>query len=275
MTAYLGSPGAMVRVACPADQSKDTARPARYLNTIGGTTFTQVGSRTKRSWDVRLPAASTPAEVAAWEAFVEGEFGHGPWHFIPEMAATTNLISPRGSVLDHGETVHGGTSPNGGPMTLADGSRAGRSWLVEPGTNLLLPWVGELERVPVLPGVPVTASLWVAGSTTPQMRVAVYDENETFTRYVYGSTHSGSGPERLHVTFTPNLGEASCLIFIPGNSESYRVARPAFTWTEALRPWSVGDGAPKVHIAGMSEDVTLAVPGREMVGLSLTVQEVG
>lgn len=275
MTAYLGSLGSLVRVECPADQSKDTERPARYLSTLGGATFAQVGPRTKRSWDVRLPRISTPADVATWQAFVEGEFGNGPWWFMPEMAATTNLVSPRGSVLDHGGSVHGGTSPNGGPLVLPDGSRAGRSWMVEPNTTLILPWVGGTEPVPVIPGVPVTVSLWVDGSSVPQMRVAVYDGNGSFTRYVYGSTRSAVGPERFSVTFTPGVGEGSCLIFMAGASSAYRVARPAVTWTDSVRPWAVGAGAPKVHIAGLSEDVTLAVPGREMVGVSLRVQEVG
>ena len=275
MTAYLGSLGSLVRVECPADQSKDTERPTRYVSTLGGSMFAQVGPRTKRSWDVRLPRISTPAEVATWQAFVEGEYGDGPWWFVPEMAATTNLVSPRGSVLDHGGSVHGGTSPNGGPMVLPDGSRAGRSWLVEPDVTLILPWVGGSERVPVLPGVPVTASLWVAGSTTPQMRVAVYDGNGSFTRYVYGTTSTGAVAERFSVTFTPNAGESSCVIFLAGASSAYRVARPAVTWTDSVRPWAVGAGAPAVHVAGFSEDVTLAVDGREMVSASLKVQEVG
>ena len=270
MTAYLGNPGSLVRVECPSVQSKDSQRPARYLNTIGGTTFAQVGPRTKRSWEVRLPATSTPAEVATWQAFVEGEFGLGPWWFVPEVAATTNVMSARGSVLDTG-VVQSGSSVNGGPFTLPDGQVAGRSWLVGP-ANVFLPWVDGLQYTPVVPGVPVTGSVFVQGAGA-RFRLRFYAADGSISRTIGDAYASGSQAQRLVLSATPQQGEALCLLMV--DSAQCRVARPAISWTDSVRPWSVGAGAPAVHVAGYSEDVTLAVPGREMVGVSLTVQEVG
>ena len=270
MTAYLGSLGSLVRVECPADQSKNTERPTRYLNTLGGSTFAQVGPRTKRSWDVRLPRVSTPAEVATWQAFVEGEHGHGPWWFVPEMAATTNVMSPRGSVLDSPQV---GTSLNGGPIVLSDGQRSGRSLLVEStDTNVFLPRVdGASEYVPVIHGIPVSASVWARGPS-PRLRVQFYDSSFEVLTVVTGAS-GGAGARILEANNVPvPMGAVAALLRVDGVTN---VARPSITWTDAVRPWAVGAGAPKVHVAGFSEDVTLAVPGREMVGAALTVQEVG
>lgn len=271
MTAYLGNPGSLVRVECPSVQSKDSQRPARYLNTIGGTTFAQVGPRSHRSWDVRLPRISTPAEVATWQAFVEGEFGYGPWWFIPEMAATTNVISPRGSVLDATLPLQSGTSLAGPPLVLPDGRRSGRSLLLESTSmTAVLPWVGGYEYTPVISGFPVSASVWVRGPE-PRLRLRFYDEGFSIVSTISVSGVAGSGVLSLSGVMVPS-GAVSALLLVDG---AQFVARPAITWTEDVRSWSVGAGAPKVHIAGISEDVTLAVPGREMVGASLTVREVG
>ena len=273
MVAYLGHPGSLIRVHDPADQSKDTSRPARYLSTIGGATFAQVGPRTKRSWDVRLPRISSPAEVATWQAFVEGEFGYGPWWFVPELAATTNVMSPRGSLLET-SVDQAGASSNGGPLTLPDSSRAGRSWLVEDDRTVFLPWVSGLEYVPVVPGLPVTGSVFVSGPAGTSLQMRFYSDEGPATRTV-SAPSSGGGVQRLSVSTVAQEGEASVLLLVRNSSSSFHVARPAITWTDGVRPWSVGAGAPKVHVASYSEDVTLAVPSREMVGVSLTVQEVG
>lgn len=275
MVAYLGNPGSLIRVHDPADQSKDSQRPVRYMSTLGGATFAQIGPRTKRSWDVRLPRISTPSEVATWQAFVEGEFGNGPWWFVPELAATSNVLSPRGSLLDPGGVDQAGTSSNGGPLTLPDGSRAGRSWLAQSGMNLYLPWAGALEYVPVVPGLPVTGSVYAQGAAGTSLRMRFYDTSGVVVRTASASSYSGSSVQRLHVSSVTQEGEASVLLIVRNNAGSFRVARPAITWTDTVRPWSVGAGAPAVHVAGYSEDATLAVPGREMVGVSLTVQEVG
>lgn len=272
MVAYLGSPGNLIRVHDPADQSKDSQRPARYMSTIGGTTFAQVGPRTKRTWDVRLPRISTPAEVATWQAFVEGEFGNGPWWFVPEMAASTNLLSPRGSLLDTRIPQDGVT--DGGRMVLPDGGVAGRSAVVEFG-NRFFPWVDSYEFVPVIPGLPVTGSVWVDGPVGVRMRIRFYNADGEPLR-TYGDAHKQSSEvERLHLSDVAQEGEFLVLVLVDHPDQVFRVARPAISWTADAVPWSVGAGAPKVHIAGMSEDVTLAVPGREMVGASLTVREVG
>lgn len=274
MSAYLGEIGSMVEVQCAADLSTDVARPVRYQSTLGGATFAQVGPRTRRSWAVRLPATSTPADIATWRSFVEGEHGSGPWWFVSDLAAISNVISPRGSLLES-DTVHAGTSHNGGPMRLWDGVVAGRSWLVSPGTTLSLPWVGTREYVPVIPGRSVTASAWVDGPGPARMRLALYRADGSVSRQVSGSNAPSSEPTRITVTTTPSEDEAYCLIFMGAVADAYRIARPAISWTDRPMPWAVGEGAPRVHVAEISVETTLAIEGRAMVGASLQVQEVG
>ena len=274
MVAYLGEIGNLVEVQCAADLSTEVARPVRYQSTLGGATFAQVGPRTRRSWDVRLPRTSTPADVATWQAFVEGEFGLGPWWFISDTAAVSNVISPRGSVLES-DTSPAGTSPNGGRMRLPHGAVAGRSLLVDSFTTLPLPWVDGHERVPVVPGVPVTASAWVDGAGAARMRIALYRADGSVSRQVSGSNAPAPEPTRISVTVTPTSDEVSCMIFMGGVTAAYRITRPAISYTSEAQPWSVGAGAPKVHVAAINQDATLAIEGRAMVGASLQVQEVG
>lgn len=274
MVAYLGEIGSMVEVACAARLARDTSRPARYLSTIGGSTFAQVGPRTHRVWDIRLPDTSTPADIATWLSFMEGEHGAGPWWFISDTAAVTNILSPRASMLD-ADRVHAGTSQNGGRILLPGGAVAGRSWIVQPFTTLTLPWVDGSHRVPVVAGVPVTASAWVDGPGAARMRLAVYRADGSVSRQVSGSNAPTSTPTRISVTVTPTSDEASCMIFMGGVSDSYRIARPAMSFTDEVQPWAVGEGAEKVSVSSISTDPVLAIEGRTYVGASFQVQEVG
>lgn len=272
--AYIGSIGALVKVKCAASLSQVSTRPARKLQTMGGATAMQVGRRVGREWNMQFSPASTPADISAIQAFIDGEHGLGPWNFVSDWAPITNLVSPRGAVLESA-VAHGGTSPNGGSMVLPDGQVAGRSWIVDPQTALFLPWVDSREPVPVIPGVPVTASAWVDWAGAARMRLAFYASDGTLKRQVSGTNAPGTEATRISVTAVPESGEAYCLMSLGGVAQTYRIARPQITWTDTVRDWASGEGAPKVHLSSISTDVTLATENSAYASASFTITEVG
>lgn len=275
MSAYFGELNALTAVHCAADLRGSSSRPVSYSRTLGGATFAQVGPRTNRVWDVRLPRISTPAELATWQTFVEGEHGPGPWSFFSEMAIITNMLSPRASMLDTTRYATG-TTPGGGRMHLPDGSVAGRSMIVAANTTLLFPYIdGDHEHLPVRPGVPATGSVWISGTSVVQLRMDFYDADRQHVRRVYGDVASGAGVQRLTVVATPSEGEQLALLGMGWSEQSFRIARPAFSWTPDVPDWSVGQGARKVLITGTDTDTTLAIAGRAMAGTSFTLTEVG
>lgn len=269
--AYLGTLGGLVRLKCAASLGTSTARPARNQTTLGGAVSVQVGPRTNRTWDVSLAAASTPADISAVRAFAEGEFGLGPWVFVSDWAPVTNMISPRGSVLDS-KPVQAGTSPEGGALALPDGGVAGRSWLVTSGATIVLPWVEGLEYIPVEAGRRVTASVYMRGQGG-RLRLRFYDVAGAITRTVGDAFVVGAGVERVSLSATPVTGEVKMLMLI--DMTVTRIARPSITWTDVALPWSVGEGAPSVHIAAISGDLTMATSTQQYASASYQIQEVG
>ena len=268
--AHLGKLGFLIELKCAASLSLQTVRPARARTTLGGVNTVQVGARTNRTWDVSLSDASTPAEHEI-RAFVEGEHGLGPWCFVSDWASVTNVISPRGSVLDT-SIAPVGTTTNGGPVALPDGTRAGRSWLLTSGATVFLPWVDGLEYVPVVPGRRVTASVYAQGQGG-RMRIRFYAADGTITRTVAHSLVAGTGVERMTLSATPAVGEASALIML--DQGITRFARPALSWTDSARPWSVGEGAPMVHVSEVSSDVVLATRAHQYASAEFQIVEVG
>lgn len=272
--AYLGSLGALVDVGCSAAVDLGAGRPARDVVTLGGRVSTQVGPRVRREWGLRLPRVSTPAQIANIQAFVHGEFGRGPWVFVSEIAMTTNMVTPQGSVFEDLGTPQGGTSANGGPLVLSDGRRSGRSLVVEsPSTQVFLPRVdGVYEYVPVISGQRVSGSIWAQGSS-PRLRMRFYDASLSLLSTVTGSPAVGAGPQVLTVegAIVPE-GAVAVLLVVDGVS---RVARPSISWTSRAQGWAIGDGAPMVHVAEVSQAPELLLDARQYIDASFVVREVG
>lgn len=245
---WIGELGSFIECGPFESREVSTSRPARERTTLGGVTSVQIGAKTRREWTLVMPEVSASSDLSVLLAFVEGEYGSGPWRFVSDFASTTNVISPRGSVLDT-SIAPVGTTTNGGPAALPDGTRAGRSWLLTSGATVFLPWVDGLEYVPVVPGRRVTASVYAQGQGG-RMRIRFYAADGTITRTVAHSLVAGTGIERMTLSATPAVGEASALIIL--DQGITRFARPALSWTDSARPWSVGGGAPNVYISDMS-----------------------
>lgn len=219
-----------------------------------------------------MAGTSYPEEIAVIQSFVEGEYGLGPWWFFSDWALKTNVISPRGAVLDVGALPVTITA-EGGPLALPGGQVAGRSLLVSPtSTEVALPRVdGALEYIPVIPGTTVTGSVYVVGLGA-RLQLRFYGPTGTPILTTTGVATATTDTVRLADTALVPAGAVSMLLIVQYAS---RVARPAITWTASVKPWSSGQGAPRVHLSEISTDVVLATDDRQYASASFQIVEVG
>lgn len=275
MSTYIGPLGGLVEVDCPSSLRTAADRPVSTRVTTSGVVRQQVSRRTSREWDVQWGAAQ-PQQIANLAALAAGEFGIGPFWFVDPWAQATNVLAPAASTL---ESVPPSGMSAGGPVALADGSRAGRSWVVaNPATIHHTSYVdGLLSRVPVRNGTTVTGSVYASG-TAVDLRIQWYDASGAFVSNTAYASHSpGSQMQRLHVYGNPPVGAHSASVQVRGAT---RIARPALTWTTFVADWHVGQGAPSVAIpASLSQDIILATrenrAGGRLASVSTTIREVG
>lgn len=270
MASYLGPLGGLVPVRCASSLQTSTARPVSLRTTLGGRRMAQVGRRAHRSWDVGLSAASTPSDLAPVQAFVDGEHGVGPWWWIDAWSQVTNLLPPGAAALEPpwNNTVIGP------PVSLPDGSRAGRSLqFINPATvSYMRDLDGAILRIPCAPALPVTVAAWL---NTPGAVLVVAVTDAAGTQLTAPQVaHTALGWARDKVTFTPPATAAGLSIRVLGGGS---FAHPTVTWTPTLMAYHAGQGAPQVIVTEFSQDVTLATtkPGRQMAEGSYTVTEVG
>lgn len=276
MTTYIGPLGGLVAIECPSSLRAASERPASTRVTTSGVVRQQVSRRASREWDVQWGAAR-PEQIANLAAIVAGEFGLGPFWFVDPWAQVTNLLAPRASMLE-GEPPAGMSL--GGPVNLADGSRAGRSWVVaNPATVHHVNYLdGVLHRIPVRNGQTATGTVHASGAGSVDLRLQWYDAASNFLSNTAWTSHTpGSAVTRLHVYGNPPVGAHSASVQVRGAN---RITRPALTWTSFVAEWHVGQGAPSVAIpATLAQDIILATRearshGR-MASVSTTIREVG
>ena len=259
---YLGTPGRMVGISCPAEQRLNTADRFSFQTTLEGRVKAQVRPGGRRTWDLRLPRTSTPSEVAALDAFANGSWGPGPFWFVSADAPHTNLLSPGAS--QSVSMLNGGGSL-GGPWDTEWGLAA-RSLL-----NTEAAFLYWDTSVPVQAGKPVTGSAVLQG----EGHLRLWWRNGAGESSVTGSDSfsSPSGPVQVSVTAQPPSWAEFVTLGV--SREVTRAALPAVTWTETVMPWVSGQGCEKAVVRGMSSDLVLAIPGRTFGGAEFTVQEVG
>ena len=272
---YLGTPGRMVELKCPASQQVQPQDGYSFETTAEGRVRGQARpARGRRSWSVSTSDATTPKEQSAIMAFVNGEWGPGPFWFVSAEAPVTNLLSPDAASCDPAEAVLGsGTILTGTPPMLTPDGWAGRSY-TKSTTNVL--FFGA--SIPCLPGVKVTASAYVTGNAGA---VRIYWYGPGGTVDPLGSNESSlksttTTVVRAHVTATPPAGAVS--FRVATNASVTQACRPAATWTDSLFDPADGQGCPKAVLHGASRSLVLAsrnARGGQYSNLSYTVQEVG
>lgn len=275
MSAFIGPLGGLVEIECPSSLRPTMERPFAEKSTTSGIVRQQVSQRTRRQWDFAVGVA-TPSEAAQLAAIVAGEFGYGPFWFVDPWAQVTNLMAPRASLLE--STPPAGITV-GGPVNLADGTRAGRSWVVaNPATVHHVNYLdGALHRIPVRNGQTVTGTVYASGAGSVDVRLQWYDAAGAFLSNTGYTSHApGASLARLWCYGNPPVGAHSVSVQVRGAN---RLARPALTWTTFVADWHVGQGAPSVAIpADLSQDIILATRdarGGRYAAVSTTIREVG
>src|SRR5690606_35066872 len=123
---YLGSLGRLVALSCPSEERVQPAPRYREEFTVEGRRRVQVRPASPRVWDLSVGVA-TPAELAALSGFVTGAWGPGPWHWVPVLAQSGNLLTPGEASLMERASVSAQSIQDAGPVRASDGAWASRS----------------------------------------------------------------------------------------------------------------------------------------------------
>ena len=269
MAAYLGSYGRLVPFAHWREgQSVSGEVDGTFYKTLGGNRVYARSMGFHRSWDLSTSDLD-PADAAGVELLLRGGYGPGPHVLVDPNSQVTNVISPGRSLSipeQLNSVIEGGTAGNG--VALPTGLRVPSVRSV--GSEVVL-WA----RAAVIPGTPITASVYV----TPGARVLL--------RYARGGLFFADGPtltrrgasdgvmQRHYETTTPPDG-AEWAYFVVRSTTN--VAAPAVTWTSTLMPWSPGNGSENVVITGWSKGYSHASSeenDRRDANFKVTVSEVG
>ena len=270
MSAYLGTPGRMVALKCPAGQVLSRDSTFTFERTLEGRVKAQAKALSRRQWSVQVSTA-TPAEVGALAGVAGGEWGRGPFVWVSADAPVTNMLTPEQSLCDPSTLYTAGVIA-GGPLNLGADGWAGRSFLnPTPATAF---YFGQ-QGAPVIPGQSVTASAYVVGAGA-QVRIRWADANDSFISFSTGSAVGVAGSaRRASVTAIVPAGAALAEVQALNATQG---ARPALTWTDEMFDWSDGQGCPKAVISGLDRKLILALrtPGYgRYADASFTITEVG
>lgn len=266
---YLGTPGRMIGIKCPASQSLDHDERYTFQNTLEGRRKAQTRPLGRRTWSLQTSDATTPADVGTLMQFVSGAWGSGPFVFVPADAPNTNLLTPEASLCDPLEVTlaTGGAVLDTPPMVTPDGVFA-RSYVKSTANSLFF---GKY-RVPVLGG-PVTGSAYVLGAGGA-VQISWYDTTGAVMNTVVSSVKSTAGTVvRSYLTATPPVGAVSCMLSV--NASATQACAPQLVAGHMLLAWADGQGCGKAVVHSVSRGQVLAAPGATYSNLSFTVSEVG
>lgn len=207
-------------------------------------------------------------------AFINGEWGPGPFVYVSADAPVVNMLTPAVASCDplSIDSSAGPTNMPAGPLETPDGW-AGRS-IISSNPNQLMRF-GE-EFTPVIAGTQVTGSAYLRGEGA-SLRIYFFDSHGAEVgQYAVGSSRGlAAEVTRVWTTATVPVGAVSCRL----RSMFATVgARPALTWSGSLLPWGDGQGCHKAVIHSASRSLVLASrepSGGRYSNLSFTVSEVG
>lgn len=274
MSIYLGSLGRLVELKCPATQQVSNADRFSFEESLEGKVFAQARPVGRRVWQLGTSDATTPKDIAAVQAFIDGAWGAGPFVFVSADAPVTNLLTPDAATCSPGNYTLGveAVVGDGGPMLLPDGW-AGRSYYRVSGGDL---YFDRSFRTPVISGVQVTGSAYVLGAGAVA-QLTFYDASNKAIGLPVKSNIKGNAvvAVRSAVTALPPANAVSCKLSVSGFT---RAANPAITWTSQAFDWATGDGCAQAVIHASSRNLVMASNdprGGRYSNLSYTITEVG
>lgn len=262
MRAYLGPLGALVRLPYMCTVSQSMLRNSVERVTLGGKTRMQVSRETRRTWTVSADMLR-PDEIGSLQELLD--IGRPPWSWVEPWSQVTNLLTPAQSTLTAG--TFQGSGDLLGRVDLGRGQYT--SWSLAPQG-----WIDIGQRTPVEPGLPVSGSLWLAGSRVEVCLVWQHADGqyeETKARVSEG----GDRVRRVAVSARPPSTARSVALRIKGAS---MITRPALTWTPKPVEWHHGQGCNSAIVLGLDQAIILAYREQRSAraaNISFQVQEVG
>lgn len=265
--AWIGKPGQLIRFKCPSAADVTPADPRRFFTSDTGAVAVTHPLRgvNARVWEVSVDTAR-PADVATLTALSLGDFGVGPFYWIPPGAESTNLLSQHDSLLRGRFTQRPGVT-EAGSLETSEGW-AGRS-LAPGGSGAVL-----LGVTPVLPGTPVTARAWVSGGTGVVLKLTFQDHTGALLSEVSAPAVNATAGAWVHLTAPAPVGAARAEIEVTGATA---VTRPSATWTTEPRTWIPGAASLAVSIQPIPTTLLRAtgLAGEETLSQHrFTVQEI-
>lgn len=275
---WIGHPGALLGLpGIKGKLTRSVERAASFSSSAGGNRRAYLSARREplRVWQCTIPAAR-PDEAAALSDLLL--YTTPPYVWVDPESRVTNLLSPAAAGLQSVLPA----LPLLGRQPLEDG-RYAATGAANPSGALV-----SIEPAPALPGMPVTASAYLASSGGGGVAVLFRDSaGHSIGDAIPSGTVTGSDVlHRASVTATPPVNAAAVEVQVFGASV---IARPALTWTADLLEYGPGGGAGQVLVSGWDETIlqASASPGHgpdtvqgigrgpRLVDLSFTVTEVG
>lgn len=265
--AWIGHLGSLTSFKGAAAQELTWELEAEIDTTLGGTDYAWVeAGLPPRSWSVNLDACE-PDEAAVLGALAAGANGRGPYLFVDDAAAVSNVLSPRASMPGSGNSFAYSTTTGTPSEAIIAGIGKVAAVTADGGARVDLAY-----KTPVVAEQPVTASAYMRGSGTGSIEVAFLDATGAALSQPKTTFTTPTGWTRMHVTGTPPVGAVSCQITVTSTS-GFAVAAPAVSWTGKLTSYTAGQGAPAVMFTGMSTTVLAATTEQQMTQRSLQFRE--
>lgn len=266
MTVYLGRLGQMVPVECGAEQVSAAPRH-QFESSLEGRVFAQVIPEARRAWQLRIGVASA---LGTLSDFVSGAWGAGPFVWVSDEASAGNVLTP----AQAGFTEVPADMVLAGPRRDSDGVWAAQSLR---STYSGAAGARVLSDVPVVSGVPVTASLDVSrvpAGAAPRIVLRTVTATGGFHQSVVATGDAVDGMQRVSATLVPDDLVVSARLYIMSDVEF--LMRPQITWTASPVPFHPGAGCAQAVVDDLSSTVLSAVRGQRVLSdVSYMVQEVG
>lgn len=222
-----------------------------------------VGKTAPRIWECGMDSRY-PSEVAGLQWLAE--FGKPPFVWYPVDAVIGNALSPSAAALAPG--AHDGLE---GPMVEVEPGVWLKSALPDSTGAVSLPLrSGQLDPLPVIPGTPLTVSVWLRGEDT-RITVAWRDLSGSVIDSSSPSPVSRASLVRVSRTLTPPPGAVQATFILRGT----QVAGPTVSFTTAVTPYSPGKGCKRAVIHDLSEALGAVGLTSSSSSFQFTVSEVG
>lgn len=258
MTSWIGQPGAMIRLSCPTSITRTGGYAYLTADTVDGGRRAQRVS-TLREWAIDISTAA-PQEHAVIEQISAGATDAASAVWVAPDAPGANLLTPADAILRIAPRTEYGWATGGG-RTLPDGTWVGGVLAASSGAATGPALMGS-TIAPVVPGVPVTGSAWVANADS-YVRLSLRDVTNTEVVAARSNGAAGTGVQRLGVTIPASAIPSSVVgawLTVEGGARF--AAGPAVTWTDKVYPWAAGRGCAAAVVSASGEfETVLAVVG--------------